>query len=647
MIEFESHPDCTECPLHEMAVHPGIATRPLYDNQTIQKDRAILFVGQHPGGLEDRANKGWIGYGGGLLRTIIETTGLQKLCDVFLSNACRCKPPQDGSISQSQIRICRTLLQIDVEDLQAHYKEVILVGLGAKAAYSIAKLSSLNKALKQQGSMATMFTMQGGPNVHPRMFFTYHPAMLHPMRQPAKVRAVESHFTLLRRYLKGEFIPNDMVINPELGIPVPIWLPTHVACDIETYGILAGNEQTVFNPIKSKYVDGFDFDEQVVTVNFTWRSLSNELRTAVYVVKDRRHMRIIREWFKQLSRGYHVLVGQNIKFDLEFLTCSDKELRYWIDPRRLRVDDTMILSFLLYEQQPEKGLKELAILHGISDYGKEKVTGKSGNAKSPWDKNLHHYNCLDGATTLVLYFELLRRIAKKYGDKSEKLSKVCADVRNMIIWDTFDLDLNGSSLDIKKVTKFHNKQKNLCTRIFDRAEKKGLKLGGKGSDKPLREFMLGCLDEAGLLDDPQVEWTKKMGGVSIGVENVKLLKKNSFATSKKNLIALFQGYKEHSKLVTTYTKPLLEDSRKGIVTRSDNIGMVYPSWYPIPSYFERGKKEAETKGQIQGRFSCTKPARLTEPHSIRDCSISRWKGGTIAEWDVSQDHQLYYPAILF
>ncbi len=53
---------------------------------------------------------------------------------------------------------------------------------------------------------------------------------------------------------------------------------------------------------------------------------------------------------------------------MEYLSSAGKELRYWIDPRRLRVDDTMILSFLLYEQQPEEGLKELATLFGISDY---------------------------------------------------------------------------------------------------------------------------------------------------------------------------------------------------------------------------------------------------------------------------------------
>ena len=67
--------------------------------------------------------------------------------------------------------------------------------------------------------------------------------------------------------------------------------------------------------------------------------------------------------------------------------------------------------------------------------------------------------------------------------------------------------------------------------------------------------------------------------------------------------------------------------------------MVYSSWYPIPSYFERGgSSDEKVGGQTQGRFSCKKPPRQTEPHSIRDCSTSRWDGGSLAEYDYNQDH---------
>jgi hypothetical protein len=167
----------------------------------------------------------------------------------------------------------------------------------------------------------------------------------------------------------------------------------------------------------------------------------------------------------------------------------------------------------------------------------------------------------------------------------------------------------------------------------------GIKLKGKGSDKPLRRFFQDCVIEADLLGDSRVAYTEKAKKISIGVENANLLKKHLPKGESLDIVTNFQEFKERSKIVNTYTKPLLLERRRGIVTRKGNTGMVYPSWYPIPSYFERGgSSDAKVGGQTQGRFSCKQPARQTEPHSIRDCSTSRWEGGKLAEWDFNQDH---------
>jgi hypothetical protein len=213
-------------------------------------------------------------------------------------------------------------------------------------------------------------------------------------------------------------------------------------------------------------------------------------------------------------------------------------------------------------------------------------------------------------------------------------------MRNAIVWDTFDLDMNGSSLNIKKLEDFHNKELTRCKRLLKVTEGRyGIKLAGKGSDKPLREFFLTCIHDARLLGDSRVIYTDKTKNISIGVENANLLKKHLPAGDNLKIISNFQQYKERSKIVNTYTRPLLEKPRRGIVRRLGNVGMVYPSWYPIPSYFERGASSDDAVGgQTQGRFSCKKPARQTEPHSIRDCSTSRWEDGKLAEYDYNQDH---------
>ena len=608
-----------------------------------------MFVGQSPGLNEDQQGYSFVGYTGQLLEKFVRASGIEEFCDVYVANACRCRPPQGGNETQSNIRACRKYLIEDVEKLQDAYDEVVVVALGAKACYATLHLSSLNESLKKQGHESPVLPKQPFPKFKsgfaehqqyaPRVFCTFHPAILHPKREPGKVKAVETHFSLIVRYLRGEFIPNALKVVPEVGINPPQRLPGLVSLDIETYGIMSGIKQSVFHPVKSKYVDGIDYDDQIVTISFAWRE-GSRIRTALYPWRGP-YRGIIREWFRRIGRQKRTLIGQNLKFDLLYLYCAgDLELPYWIDSRRLRIDDTLLMSFLLYEKQPEKGLKELSTLFGTADYSTVRVTGKEGNAKSPLDPDEHYYNCLDSAATLVLYEELQRRIKDEYGEDSSKLSQTSADTRNMVLWDVFDLERTGSSLSVPKLQAYHDEEEQACKAIFQEAQDKyNLKLAGTGSDAPLRRLMTDCLTEAGLLDDERVKWTGKTKKISTCVENVNLAKKQLPEGPNKEAITLYQEYKVRSKIINTYTGPLLSEPKRGIVTRKDEIGMVYPTWYPIPLYTDRGGgREDKTGGQIQGRFSCKKPARQTEPKGVRRCSCSRWPGGKIIEYDVNQDH---------
>jgi len=634
MIEFNRHSDCQLCPLYQSANNPGISTR-RWGGGTgkIIENRAILFVGKSPCFKDDKQGESFIGYVGDLLSEMCMAAELKKYADIYLANACRCKPPQGADVSMGQVKICRQHLIEDVAKLKEVYEEVVIVALGAKACCSVLNVTSLSKALKSQGKHSPFFNA--------RVFATYDPAILHPTKKPGLIRAVEVHFSLLIRYLQGVFIPNELLVIPEVGVAVPTKIPAEVSLDIETYGILEGVEQTVFHPIKSKKIDGVEFEKQVVTVSFSWHDEDGKLRSALYVYGNKTHRVLIRRWLRKLSQAGSVCVGQNVKFDLLYLYfAGDAEITYWIDPRRLVVDDTMIWSFLLYEQQPEKGLKELSTLFGITDYSDTLVSCKHSTAKSAWDKDLHYYNCKDSAATLVLKAELIRRIREKYGDDSSKLSDVCSWMRNIAIWDTFDLEKNGSAFDLTKLTEFHNTTEYISTWLNKISEVTyGVKLHGTGSDAPLRQLMLDCLAEADMLSDSRVAWSAKTNKISVGVENVNLVK--PYLPNGRNLevISLFQEYKEQSKIITTYTGPLLKNPRRGIVSRNGTVGLAYPSWYPIPTYSERGgSSDDKAGGQIQGRFSCKGPARQTEPRSIRECSTSRFKGGSLSEYDVNQDH---------
>jgi DNA polymerase I-like protein with 3'-5' exonuclease and polymerase domains/uracil-DNA glycosylase len=596
--------------------------------------RALVFVGQGPGYQEDLQGRTWQAYAGGLLKKLCEISGASQYGDVFVTNATRCKPPQGSTPTDGNVNKCRPHLEQDLEILQEYYKEIVIVGCGSKAAKSIGKHRSLGGALRRQGL----------PGVWPGYlcFYMNNPAILYPSRTPAKITAVKDHFMLLMRYLRGEIIPNDLSINVELGARLPDYKPEMVTCDIETYGILAGVSQTVFNPNKSLLIDGVPPERQVVTCSFAWRDPDSELHTALYRMNKQHEIDRVQEWFKFLSENNITAVGQHIKFDLMYLAYCYSALSYWIDPRRLTVDDTMLASFLDYEQRPERGLKELATLLGITDYNKSEVTGKEGNAKGYNDPSLHKYNCLDSAVTLILCEEMWARIKRKYPATSNRFSPLCKWMRNAVIWCTMDLERNGSSLDIEQVKKVHKENEARKKEVVKEAEEEhGLKLCGKDSDQPLRDFFLEAVRETGLMQDDRLVWSPKTGKISIGVENSKLLLKYIGDGPTKRKLDLFQEFKDCAKLTNTYTRPLLYDRRKGIVSLrlGGRVGMVYPSWYSIPSYHSRGSQsDDKAMGQIQGRFSVSRPARQTEPQRIRSCSCSRFEGGTLIEYDMSQDH---------
>ena len=89
-----------------------------------------MFVGQNPGNTEDKRGISWIGYTGQLLNKFIEASELEKYCDVYLANACRCRHPQGGDITQSQIRACRDYLYEDMYALFEVYEEIIVFAIG-------------------------------------------------------------------------------------------------------------------------------------------------------------------------------------------------------------------------------------------------------------------------------------------------------------------------------------------------------------------------------------------------------------------------------------------------------------------------------------------------------------------------------------
>jgi len=639
MIEFPSHQDCEDCQLCKEAINPGIPTR---EFEVRGHNRALLVVGMAPGYHEDQAGKSWIGWSGDILGKFINAIKLPELVDIYLSNALRCRVPIKEKPTKTQINACRPHLLYDIQKLLDNYDEVVVLACGADAAKSVAGVSSLGEGLKLQGLTEGTMSMEILSRM-PTLFFTNHPAILYPGRKPERVGTIQAHFMLLRRYLTGEFVPNKLQIVPELGAEVPDKMPSLLTCDIETYGILKGFNQSVFTPAKSKYVDGVPYGKQVVTVSFAYRdthfsSSPCKIRTPVYIFADPIHQKLIRSWVRRAIGAKSVLQGQNFKYDLLYLIMNDPLLDRLLDPNHLTVDDTLIKTFLLDESQPEKGLKELSLLYGIANYQGLNVTGSKGNAGTARDPDLLYYNCLDAAATLVLGEEIDERIKIRYGPDSAKLGSVCAKMRNDIIWNVVGMEKAGERIDIPKLQAVNDEYEKICIGALEKGEESGVVFGGEGSRKSKVEFMTAAIEECNLQGDKRVERTKVRKEISANKANVNLVLQYLPEGELREVAEQMKVYDEYSHLRNTYTNKMLTHPREGIIYRDRKTGWFWPVWYPVPTVFEKGGTNGEEKkgGTIQGRITPRKPPAQTFPRPVKACLKSRFHAGTLRTYDFSQ-----------
>jgi uracil-DNA glycosylase family 4 len=643
MINFTTHIDCKDCQLCESAKHPGIPTRVF---RAEGHDRALLIVGMAPGYHEDEEGMSWVGWSGDILGKFINAMKLPGIVDVYLSNALRCKVPSGMKPTASQITKCRPYLLMDIQKLLDEYTELIVLACGADAAKSVADVKSLGQGFKLQGYKDGTKSMEILSHM-PTLFFTYHPAILAPGRKPEKVDAIQSHFILLRRYLTGEFIPNELQVVPEPSPEVPETLPDIISIDIETYGILKGREQTVFTPAKSRQIDNVPYGKQIVTVAIAYRdclSLKSpgRIRTAVFRWSNSAERNNLRVWIKRAIESGCVLLGQNFKYDLLYLILNDRYLAEVLSPCRAKVDDTLVKAFLLDEQRPERGLKELSLLFGIADYSKLAVTGKLGNAKSSSDPDLLYYNCLDAAATLVLDEQLVERMKQRYGKDSAKLGPVCAEMRNAIIWDAVGMEKAGTRIDIPRLESVNDEYTTKYRAAVAEGKRLGVKFEKEGSKKSLLEFVVKALGECGLLTggwlDGRVERTDVKKEISTGQANMNLVLKYLPEGDTRTVAEQFHIFQEFSHLRNTYSNKLLVKQREGIVQRVKDTGLIYPEWYPVPSVFDKGSSNGKetSGGTIQGRITARKPPHQTYPEDIKNCLKSRFPAGRLVEWDLNR-----------
>jgi len=156
--------DCSRCPLHQGRTHVVFGEG--------SSSARVMFVGEGPGGDEDREGRPFVGRAGRLLTKMIQAMGLDR-SEVYIANVVKCRPPGNRDPEPEEVVTCLPFLEAQI---QAVNPEVI-VALGRVAASAL---------LGRQESLAKIrgeFHYWKGVPVMP----TYHPSYLlrqEPDRRP-------------------------------------------------------------------------------------------------------------------------------------------------------------------------------------------------------------------------------------------------------------------------------------------------------------------------------------------------------------------------------------------------------------------------------------------------------------------------------
>lgn len=147
----------------------------------------LMFVGEGPGGDEDRQGKPFVGRAGQLLTRMIQAIKLERK-EVYIANIIKCRPPDNRNPLPLEIESCSPFLLMQIRSI----RPAIICALGKFAAQTILDTDAPITALRGR------FHKFDNILVMP----TFHPAYL--LRNPdAKRQAWEDLQAIQAEYLKS------------------------------------------------------------------------------------------------------------------------------------------------------------------------------------------------------------------------------------------------------------------------------------------------------------------------------------------------------------------------------------------------------------------------------------------------------------
>ncbi len=451
--------------------------------------------------------------------------------------------------------------------------------------------------------------------------------------------------------------------------------PFAISFDFETYGACeegwhgtALPEQNFFHPQRSLLTDRVSPRDLLLTASVTiidnapsspalWSpSTLASIKTGHTLVFDMNrssHVEDLCSWL----RSSHTIFGMNLLFDLLYGRC-------WTDIR-LALDGSQclisldILNFLECEVRTAKSLKTLGPVLRQYSYDPEELIKHRRFPKPTWKspktgRGVHEYNGSDTHNCILGSSELARRILRRFGPSTPKLSPYCINFYSEAMWSCLSMAESGIPYSRPVLSSLRSNAVSTMERSSEEASCWwDLILNGEGSNKSKDAFILRvaeAVNETGVqfLAHPLLKKTDKKKSVSWSDQN-RLLARVLLPDDHplQDALALIDSNSHAQKLIGSYLDPLLTSKKKvdskkplkslsSLILGDGPVQLGFPTIYIVPSQAKDNASDDEG-GQQQARLSFKDPAAQTNPAEIKTAYASRFgSNGLIICKDLSQ-----------
>ena len=444
---------CTKCPLYLTSFTNDKKHKVICLSGCGSKSAKIMLIGEAPGNDELFKKEPFVGKAGKELDKCLKEAGINR-AEIFLSNSCRCRPPDNRDPNTKELKACREFLVNEINSIKPN-----VIGLLGNIAMK--QVLGKTGSLKYQGQpfWSDEFQVTCIPLIHPSYIIRNQDNM-----------EVREKFINALKFVKEA----SKTKNPIKRKVSPV---KYVVCDnmnkvkalfsrlAQVKEVTIDTESTCLRPYNGK----------LLCISFSWKS-----NTAIVLpILDRNLKRcwnnaqyswILKKFGEFTSRKGVKKIFQNGKYDIQWF-------KYHLGIGVGINFDTMLAHYVLNQsgQRSSHKLKEMAWTYtDMGNYSENIDASKFGNLKyikEHYDDILQ-YACADADCTFRIYRKLLPQI------KKEKMEFVLYKIMLPQSTVLASIELNGVQIDRRKLeqlkVKYGNNLKETETKLYAIAEIKSV-----------------------------------------------------------------------------------------------------------------------------------------------------------------------------